>query len=146
MDGPAYTKFNEGCRLTAYRDSLGVWTIGYGCTGPGIGPGVVWEQGHADAAFSASYGFAAAQAKQDVGEVWDSIGEIRQAALTDMAYQLGGTGLAKFVKMILAIRNLAWNTAATQVLLSEYDKETPRRCERTSYMLRMGLWPKEVLA
>ena len=23
----------EGCRLTAYKDSVGVWTIGYGHTG-----------------------------------------------------------------------------------------------------------------
>lgn len=29
----------EGLRLTAYRDAVGVWTIGYGHTGPDVYPG-----------------------------------------------------------------------------------------------------------
>lgn len=30
----------EGCRLTAYQDSGGVWTIGIGHTGPDVQPGM----------------------------------------------------------------------------------------------------------
>jgi len=33
-DGIALIKQFEGCRLTAYQDSVGVWTIGYGWTRP----------------------------------------------------------------------------------------------------------------
>jgi len=40
----------ESCRLTAYQDVVGKWTVGYGQTGPGIGPGTVWTQDRADAA------------------------------------------------------------------------------------------------
>ncbi|HDT4264695.1 TPA: lysozyme, partial [Enterobacter kobei] len=32
--GIALIKQFEGCRLTAYQDSVGVWTIGYGWTQP----------------------------------------------------------------------------------------------------------------
>ncbi|MEW8790363.1 lysozyme [Enterobacter kobei] len=32
--GIALIKQFEGCKLTAYRDSVGVWTIGYGWTQP----------------------------------------------------------------------------------------------------------------
>lgn len=32
----------EGCRLSSYQDVGGVWTIGYGSTGPDIGPGLTW--------------------------------------------------------------------------------------------------------
>ncbi|EMW2199081.1 lysozyme [Enterobacter hormaechei] len=32
--GIALIKEFEGCKLTAYRDSVGVWTIGYGWTQP----------------------------------------------------------------------------------------------------------------
>ncbi|QZS46299.1 lysozyme [Enterobacter cloacae complex sp.] len=32
--GLALIKQFEGCKLTAYRDSVGVWTIGYGWTQP----------------------------------------------------------------------------------------------------------------
>ena len=38
----------EGLRLTAYQCSAGVWTIGYGSTGPGIAKGVTWTQAQAD--------------------------------------------------------------------------------------------------
>ena len=32
--GIALIKEFEGCKLTAYQDSVGVWTIGYGWTQP----------------------------------------------------------------------------------------------------------------
>lgn len=37
----------EGCRLHAYRDIAGVWTIGYGET-LGVCAGMVWTQDEAD--------------------------------------------------------------------------------------------------
>jgi lysozyme len=39
----------EGCRLEAYQDSGGVWTIGYGHTGPEVVEGLTWTQAQADA-------------------------------------------------------------------------------------------------
>ena len=39
----------EGCRLAAYQDQAGVWTIGYGHT-VGVKPVDVWTQEQADAA------------------------------------------------------------------------------------------------
>jgi lysozyme len=41
----------EGCKLKAYPDpgtGGDPWTIGWGATGEGIGPGVVWTQDQAD--------------------------------------------------------------------------------------------------
>lgn len=38
----------EGCRLRAYQDVAGVWTIGWGET-LGVAPGMVWSQPQADA-------------------------------------------------------------------------------------------------
>jgi lysozyme len=41
----------ESCRLTAYPDPKtggAPWTVGWGATGPGIGPGTVWTQEQAD--------------------------------------------------------------------------------------------------
>lgn len=38
--GLALTEQFEGCRLTAYQDQVGVWTIGYGHTGPDVKPGM----------------------------------------------------------------------------------------------------------
>lgn len=38
--GAGLIRRHEGCRLTAYRDVVGVWTIGYGHTGPDVQPGL----------------------------------------------------------------------------------------------------------
>lgn len=42
----------EGCRLTTYRDVVGVLTIGYGCTGAEAWPGRTITQAEADAMLS----------------------------------------------------------------------------------------------
>lgn len=41
----------EGCKLTAYRCPAGIWTIGYGHTGPDVTPGKRITQAEADALF-----------------------------------------------------------------------------------------------
>jgi lysozyme len=43
-----FVKGWEGCRLEAYQDQRGKWTIGYGQTGPDIHEGTVWSQDEAD--------------------------------------------------------------------------------------------------
>lgn len=49
--GIAFIKSWEGLRLKAYQDGKGVWTIGYGTTGPGIHRGLVWTKQQAEDAF-----------------------------------------------------------------------------------------------
>lgn len=39
----------EGLELQAYRDPVGIWTIGYGHTGPEVGPGDVISRAEAEA-------------------------------------------------------------------------------------------------
>lgn len=41
----------EECRLQSYQDQRGIWTIGWGHTGPEVGPGLVWTQAQADSHF-----------------------------------------------------------------------------------------------
>lgn len=48
-NGLALTEQFEGCRLTAYQDQVGVWTIGYGHTGPDVTPGLAITQEQAEA-------------------------------------------------------------------------------------------------
>jgi lysozyme len=38
----------EGCKLTAYQDSGGIWTIGYGTTGANVVEGLTIDQTTAD--------------------------------------------------------------------------------------------------
>jgi len=52
--GIALIKSFEGCRLKAYQDQAGVWTCGWGATGPDIREGTRWTQDRADREFALS--------------------------------------------------------------------------------------------
>lgn len=47
-DGIALIKRHEQCRLKAYPDPTGVWTCGWGDTGPDVTAATVWTQQEAD--------------------------------------------------------------------------------------------------
>lgn len=47
--GLALTKSFEGLRLKAYQDSGGIWTIGYGSTGPDVHEGMTVDEAWATA-------------------------------------------------------------------------------------------------
>lgn len=51
--GKALIQGFEQCRLTAYKDGGGVWTIGWGHTGPDVHEGLTWTQEEADMWFGA---------------------------------------------------------------------------------------------
>lgn len=46
--GLSLIKSFEGCKLTAYLDAVGIWTIGYGHTGPNVHRGLTITQKQAD--------------------------------------------------------------------------------------------------
>src|SRR5690625_2307834 len=50
QEGLKVLKHFEGVRLKAYRDPVGVWTIGYGHTGPEVHEGLVWSHAQAEKA------------------------------------------------------------------------------------------------
>ena len=87
----ALVKEFEGCKLNAYPDpGTGgePWTIGWGSTGPGIGPGTVWTQQQADDRLVADL-------RQFHRGVIDALPMAaqwsgnRQAALVSFAYNIG---------------------------------------------------------
>lgn len=143
MDGLTFTKLNEGCTLTAKKDSRG-WEIGYGHNSPSVHEGLVWTQEQADQQCEEiDYPEASGQAMVDVGQdCWETLSEVRRAALADMAYESGGQGLLEFHKMIAAIRAGNWYTACQECLQSRYAKaQVPKRAAKVASMLFHDQWP-----
>ena len=105
----------EGCRLTAYQDVAGIWTIGYGHTGLDVIPGLVWVQEQADAALLADLTQHYSQLCQLSSSV-PALSAGRQAALTDFVYNLGiGTYERSTLKH--AVDCGAWASVITQLSL-----------------------------
>lgn len=55
-DGLNLTMTSEALRLVAYRDAVGVWTIGWGHTGPDVYEGIVWTREQAIVALKKDLG------------------------------------------------------------------------------------------
>lgn len=105
----------EGCRLEAYQDTNGIWTIGYGHTGKYVTEGLVWTQQQADDTLALDI----AAAYQQLLQVEPSIVQWstgKQAAIADFVYNLG---IGTFHNSTLHSACLvgAWESAKRQLSL-----------------------------
>lgn len=143
MEGKIYTSRFEGNRLVAYQDTRGIWTIGVGHK-LGADPsweGTIWTPAQVDAQFDADYLQAQNAATIDVGVVcWSALNEVRQAVLTDMAFNIGQSRLAGFHKMISAILVQDWQNAAAEIMNSDRAKELPKRSQSNATLMLSGEW------
>jgi lysozyme len=154
MDGFEYTAAFEapGGRpiLRAYPDPISKgdpWTIGLGETGPDVKEGTIWPEEKCWSRFYNSYAIAYAAAARDAGSsCWSGLNEQRRAVLTDLAFQMGGEGLAGFTHMLAAVKAADWAGAKAHMLKSEYAKQTPSRAETNAQMILTGEWPDELEA
>ncbi len=84
--GYALTKNFEGLRLTAYQDQAGVWTIGYGHTGPDVHAGLTITEALADTLLEHDVTRSAATVNRAVTA---QITQSQFDALVDFGFNLG---------------------------------------------------------
>jgi len=82
----ALTEQFEGCQLTAYQDVAGVWTIGYGHTGPDVSPGLTITQTQAAQLLQQDVASAAACVNQAVTV---DLNQDEFDALVDFVFNVG---------------------------------------------------------
>lgn len=85
------TKKYEGCRLSAYQDSVGVWTIGYGHTS-GVTKGMTCTQDQADKWLMEDIQFATDTVNNSVCV---SITQGQFDAMVDFVFNLGAGAFKK---------------------------------------------------
>lgn len=107
-------KDSEGCKLTAYRDPVGILTIGYGCTGKGIKEGTIWTQEEADEQLK----IRAESSLSDAIKASPSLLNVypkKQAAIADFIYNIG---LSAYKKSTLKryIDQMQWQHASMEIL------------------------------
>lgn len=130
-EGVALIKRFEGCAklrpdglVEAYPDpgTGGVpWTIGWGATGPGIGPGTVWTRAQCDARLEADIARHAADVERALAGVPTSQGQFD--ALVSFHYNTGAIQRATLTRLhregnyVAAAAEFArWNKAGGRVL------------------------------
>lgn len=129
---------DEGEVLHVYNDHLGFATIGVGrLIDPRRGGGITQDESRY--LLRNDIRRRAVQCAQRF-EWWDAINDARQGVILCMAFQLGVNGVANFKKMIAAIRNGDYYSAAREMTDSGWHRQTPARCERMAKIMKSGVW------
>lgn len=90
--GMALTRSFEGLRLEAYLDQRGVWTVGYGHTGPEVHAGLTITEAETEAFLASDIAGAVAVVNRLVTR---EISQNQFDALVDFAFNLGPASLAR---------------------------------------------------
>ena len=103
----------EGCRLTPYICPAGVWTCGWGSTGPDVFPGKVWTQEYADKRLLED-GLRFAVNSLAACPVLATEPDGRLSAITDFSYNLG-IGRLKGSTLRKRVNARLWDSACSEI-------------------------------
>lgn len=133
-------KKHEGCRLQPYKDSLGFPTIGWGHlvkVGESYPGGIT--QAKADTLLL-SDAATAEETARTIFSNFDDLNEVRQAVLIDMAFNLGYNKLSQFKRMISAVEDEDFVSAANEMKNSKWYVQVKSRGVENCNLMRRGTW------
>lgn len=134
----AHLRVHEGFRANAYKCSEGYLTIGYGRKIEGD-KGITEEE--AEGLLLNDVKEASDSLLRNI-DLPDNVTVARRFALTAMVFQLGLGTFLKFKKMIKAVEQGDWETAAREALDSRWAVQTPSRAQHVAEIIRTGVWSK----
>jgi lysozyme len=128
---------DEGVRLRAYKDSVGLWTIGVGHL---LGKDKRMDEitgDEADALLTLDIHIAETVVSHLFPGWTESYDEVRQRALLNMAFNLGNR-LANFIKFRMFLANGQYEEACREMLNSVWAGQVGERAKRLSQMILKG--------
>lgn len=134
----------EECKLVAYLDSLGFWTIGWGHLIPaGVDPhGLVWTQEQADAQRDKDVGMAQRYAQQTPEWLYLDT-DCRRNAVVELCFNMSHKWML-FVNCRAAIRAHRWQEAHDALLNSLWASQVhAKRADRLADYLLTGQYPTQ---
>jgi lysozyme len=136
---------HEGCRLSVYKDTVGVWTIGYGRTKGITANTKPITQEQADAWLLEDL----KNAWNDCRKVYpglDQLDKVRRSVLINMCFNLGYAKLSKFVGTLGHIEAGRYKDAALNMLDSLWAKQVGQRATELAKRMATGkIEPRHLL-
>lgn len=129
---------DEGRRLEAYKDSVGLWTIGIGHLLGGAPRMSRITDAECDALFEGDVAAAIEVLTKYVDlPVQMRIDEVRMRALVNMAFNLGHR-LGEFKRFLAAVNGEDWLRAGTEMEQSAWFHQVGARAVRLRHMIETG--------
>nr|3P0G_A Chain A, Beta-2 adrenergic receptor, Lysozyme [synthetic construct] len=151
-------RIDEGLRLKIYKDTEGYYTIGIGhllTKSPSLNAakseldkaigrntnGVITKD-EAEKLFNQDVDAAVRGILRNakLKPVYDSLDAVRRAALINMVFQMGETGVAGFTNSLRMLQQKRWDEAAVNLAKSRWYNQTPNRAKRVITTFRTGTW------
>lgn len=129
----------EGRVPHAYQDSRGFWTIGVGHLIDKKAGGKLSDE-CIDTILAGDVRVAKQAAQELIGPTWDALGDIRQAVITSMVFQMGAGEMDRWVTFIELVQKGQFQTAAYNGLATAWARQVPARAKRQMAMLVSGEW------
>ena len=136
-DLKARIKEHEGFVPKIYKDQLGFKTIGYGhlvLSTDIFKEGVVYKKKDLEEVFDSDFNIAKSNANQLIKGL--PIHHQAKCVIIEMVFQLGIGGVSKFKKMWKALKQNDYQTASEEMLDSRWAKQTPKRAEELSSVMK----------
>lgn len=136
----AQLRRDEGTKETAYKDSLGLLTIGVGRlidsrkSGAGLRPDEI------DYLLKNDIADRVQALTKALPMLFPKLDEARQGVLLNMAFQLGTAGLLGFKSTLALVSAGKYAEAAEQMLKSKWATQTPARAKRLAEQMKTGEW------
>ena len=126
-------KRHEGLKLTVYKDTVGILTIGYGRNIESRGISI------SEAEMMLNNDIADCMAELRVNlPYFDVLDSVRQDVLIDMCFNLGLQGLRKFKLTLTHIQHGDFEMASETMLDSNWAKQVGNRAVELSQMMKTG--------
>jgi lysozyme len=127
---------HEGCRLTAYQDTLGYWTIGYGRHNKAIKKGMTCTQEQAEKWLREDM-ITAWDYAREVFKDLDKLDKVRQSVLINMSFNLSSK-LREFKNTLRFIGAGDYSTAALNMLDSLWARQVGQRAVELAKRMATG--------
>jgi len=134
-------KRHEGKRNAPYRDSLGLWTVGYGhLIGDGRSLPAEWNRTFSDQEIDALFAQDYAKHKQAAERIpgFEKANDTGKAAIIDLTFNMGPAWFRRFPNASAALARGDFETFANEMQNSLWFRQVGRRGPTIVAMLRAG--------
>ena len=124
--------------MSAYRDTLGNWTIGYGHTPASEGQTI--SESQANNLLTIDLYNAQSDLKASLSWSESALSVCRYCVLWNMTFNMGIDHLLEFHLMLAAVRNKDWDEASRQMLDSLWARQVKDRAIELADQMKTGSW------